>query len=96
MTISYQEALAALTAPGQRFEVVEAEVDGRTLVTFRNADRERVERAAESCERLGIRLVGVRLGDGPRPDGVGRRSVGRVGRPGPHPGRAAWSCRCST
>jgi long-chain acyl-CoA synthetase len=178
VTISYHEAVAALTAPGQRFETVEAEgPDGKPLVTFRHAfptlrqlfdtartrgdreflvyedehwtfddvmaqvdalgaflvdecgvrvgdrvaiamrnypewivsfaavtsvgaiavavnawwtadeldyalddsapvvviaDRERVERAVEGCVRRGIRLVGVRLGDDPAPDGVER------------------------
>jgi long-chain acyl-CoA synthetase len=178
VTISYQEAVATLTAPGQRFETLEVDgPDGRPLVTFRHAfptlrhlfdtardrgdrdflvyedehwtfddvmrhvdalghllvheygvrvgdrvavamrnypewivsfaaitsvggiavavnawwtadefdyalgdstpsvllaDRERVERAAEACARRGVRLVGVRLGDGPVPDGVER------------------------
>ena len=36
------------------------------------ADRERVERAYEGCQRRGIRLLGVRLGDGEVPEGVER------------------------
>jgi long-chain acyl-CoA synthetase len=48
------------------------------------ADRERVERAAPSRGRLGHRILGVRLGDGPTPDGVDRwEDVLPVGAPLP-------------
>ena len=33
MTISYQEAIAAVTAPGQRFETDDAEIDGRSTTS---------------------------------------------------------------
>jgi long-chain acyl-CoA synthetase len=49
------------------------------------ADRERVERAADGCARRGIRLVGVRLGEGPVPDGVLRwEDVLPLGAPMPN------------
>jgi long-chain acyl-CoA synthetase len=36
MTLSYDEAVAAVTAPGERFEIVEADVLGRTTRVFKN------------------------------------------------------------
>ncbi|HEX7459445.1 MAG TPA: class I adenylate-forming enzyme family protein, partial [Acidimicrobiales bacterium] len=37
MSLTYEEALAHVTGPGQVFEVVEETVDGRTLRVFKNA-----------------------------------------------------------
>jgi long-chain acyl-CoA synthetase len=37
VTLTYQQAMAAVTAPGQRFETEEVDVDGRPMVMFRNA-----------------------------------------------------------
>jgi long-chain acyl-CoA synthetase len=37
VTISYQEAVAAVTAPGQRFETDRVEIDGRPTTVFRHA-----------------------------------------------------------
>jgi long-chain acyl-CoA synthetase len=37
VTISYDEAIATVTAPGQRFEIATSVVDGIPLTTFRNA-----------------------------------------------------------
>jgi long-chain acyl-CoA synthetase len=34
--LSYDEAVAAVTAPGERFEIVDGEVDGQTLKLFKN------------------------------------------------------------
>jgi long-chain acyl-CoA synthetase len=36
MTLSFDEAIAAVTAPGQRFEIVETEVLGRSMRVFKN------------------------------------------------------------
>jgi len=37
MTMSYADAMAAVTAPGGRFETAEAEIRGATVTVFRNA-----------------------------------------------------------
>ena len=37
MTMSYEEALAAVTAPGERFETAEVEIRGTPVTVFRNA-----------------------------------------------------------
>jgi len=36
MTLSYEEAVAAVTAPGERYEIVEGEVAGHALKLFKN------------------------------------------------------------
>ena len=52
MSLTYEEAMAHITGPGQVFEVVEETVDGRTLRVFKNAS-----------PNLGQMLAGAR-GDG--------------------------------
>ena len=37
MTVSYEEAVAAVTAPGERFETEEIEIRGSTVTAFKNA-----------------------------------------------------------
>ena len=37
MSLTYEEALAQITGPGQVFEVIEDTVDGRTLRVFKHA-----------------------------------------------------------
>ena len=37
MPLTYDEALAQVTGPGQLFELVEVPVDGRTVRVFKNA-----------------------------------------------------------
>ena len=37
MTMSYADAMAAVTAPGERFETTEIEIRGATVTVFRNA-----------------------------------------------------------
>src|SRR3954447_8351216 len=37
MTMTYEDAIAAVTAPGERFETTEAEIQGTKVTLFRNA-----------------------------------------------------------
>ena len=37
MTVSYEDAVAAVTAPGERFETADIEIRGTTVTVFRNA-----------------------------------------------------------
>ena len=49
--MSYDEAIAAVTAPGARFETAEAEIRGATVTVFRNAPRSLREIVASARPR---------------------------------------------
>ena len=68
MTMSYADAMAAVTAPGQRFETTDGVIRGAAMTVFRNAPpslRElvRVDRAPAATPRSSC----TRTSAGPSP-----------------------------